>query len=157
LGQLDRAGVRRRPGGWGALPVLGRTIVRLKAKAIGRRDDVDAWSEATTHRPVGRHGAWRRRSPGGQGGRHGGGGWGGGRHQEEPRRPGLVKVEAARIPGANDSGLAGGAMVSVGRWTADSGNPGGKGRGRRGRRRLGRMMAEEEEEDTTTTMAADQG
>jgi hypothetical protein len=48
--------------------------------------------------------------------------------------------------------------VSAGRWTSDSGrpaaaeNPGGRGRGCRGRQRSRRMMATEEEEDTTLVL-----
>jgi hypothetical protein len=82
---------------------------------------------------------------------------------EEPRRPERprhVGEEAARVPGADGGGPAvwrgrGCRRISGGRrWRII---PCGRGRGRRGRRRSGRMTAAEEEEDTTTTMAADRG
>jgi hypothetical protein len=77
----------------------------------GQGDDVDARAEAAMLRMAGRQGARRaarQRSPEGLGGRREGGGWGGGRREEygdqEPRRPGRVGEEAARIPGADSGG-----------------------------------------------------
>jgi hypothetical protein len=77
----------------------------------------------------------------------------------EPQRPGQVGEEAAfwgstaadRRPGAGQ----GRRWISGGRRRRRI--PWGRGRGRLGRRRSGRMTAAAEEEDTTTTMAADQG
>jgi hypothetical protein len=79
-----------------------------------------------TLKTAGRQGA--RRSPGGWGGRREGG-WGGGRREEygdqEPRRPGQVGEEAARVPGADGGGPAAwrGVRASAGRWTTDFGRP----------------------------------
>jgi hypothetical protein len=74
----------------------------------GRGNDLDARAKAMTLRTAGRQGA--RRSPGGRGGRRRGGGWGGGQREEygdqEPRRPGQVGEEAARVPGADGGGPA---------------------------------------------------
>jgi hypothetical protein len=134
---------------------------------VGRGDDVDVQVETTTLRTAGRQGA--RRSPGGQGGRRGGGGCGGGLHEEygdqEPRRPGQVGEEAARVPGADGDGPVvwqrgegiGGSVDGGFREAGGGGESrGAEDGGRCGRRRSGRMTAAAVE-DTTTTMAAYRG
>jgi hypothetical protein len=74
----------------------------------------------------------------------------------EPRRPGQVGEEAARVPGADGGGPA------VWRGARASAEAGGGGEfcgaedgGRHRRRRSGRMTAAAEDEDTTMTMTAD--
>jgi hypothetical protein len=98
--------------------------------------------------------ARRRRSPGGWGGRRGGGGRRGsggtpearedGAAAAEPRRPGRVGEEAARIPGADGGGpmVWWGARVSAdfGRPAAEE-NPVGQRTGAPRKRRSGRMTA----------------
>jgi hypothetical protein len=79
--------------------------------------------------------------------------------RQSPGRPGQVGEEAAHVPGADGGGPA--AWRGPGRRRISRGRrrrriPWGRGWGRRGRRRSGRMTAAAEE-DTTKTMAADRG
>jgi hypothetical protein len=88
--------------GGGCTPTGIREDNREAPLLAGRGGDVDALAEATMLRKAVRQGArWRRRSPEARGGRHGGGGWGGDRRDEygdqEPRRPGQVREEAACV------------------------------------------------------------
>jgi hypothetical protein len=130
-------------------------------------DDVDAWAEATTHRPAGWQGVrraaaaepWRsgrttRRSMGRrpmQGGApEAEAGRGGSRSHFEGRR---------RRTGGMSGGDGVGGSVDGGFWEAGGGGEyrGAEDGGRCGSQRSGRMTTTEEEEDTSRTMVADQG
>jgi hypothetical protein len=84
--------------------------------------------------------------------------------EEEPQRSGQVGEEVGRVPGAYGGGPVawrGRGRRQVGRWRILGGRRWhrilwGRGLGRGGRQRSGRMTAAEGE-DTTSTMAADQG